>query len=78
MLPELTIYGPNATSVTVKDVTLYFSYTTCIAFRSDTERLQTDIQYSRTTSKHKSLMGVKEWKAISLNDFNHALEMYFT
>lgn len=78
MLPKFTIYGPNASSITVKNVTLYFSYTTCIAFKSNIEQLQTDINYSRSTNKHKSLMGIKEWKAISLEDFNHALEMYFT
>ena len=55
--------------VDIGPVTYFFSYDTCVAFRTATERYRTDENWSRTTQKHMSAMGCKEWPRLSEIDF---------
>lgn len=71
MLPEIVRYNPNATMIQVGSKRYFFSYQTCVAFsdwKTGTE-VRIDQFFSKTTSRHLTLMGVKEYQAIPEEDF---------
>lgn len=61
MIPTLKSIATNATEVCVNGITLYFSYETCVAFSGPSGDYKTATKYSKTTSKHKNLMGVSSF-----------------
>lgn len=73
MIPTLKIIAPNATKVCINDITLYFSYETCIAFSGPSGNYQTAKRYSATTTKHKGLMGIKEFQVLEESVFQQKL-----
>lgn len=77
MIPELKIVYPNATKVTIGDINLYFSYETCVAFSCPSGQFKTEKYYSKTTNKHLTLFGAKEFTSFSEEVFNSLLKNVF-
>lgn len=67
MIPKLKNIANNATSVIINDIELFFSYETCIGFydHNTDKGYQTEKSYSRTTAKHRTLMGIKNYEVLS-------------
>lgn len=78
MIPKLKIIATNATEVTISDITLYFSYETCVAFSCPRGQFKTEKRYSQTTSKHIGLFGAKEFTPCSDEEFNLLLNDLFS
>lgn len=65
--------NPNATILTIGSRTWYFSYQTCVAYWDGTSfagvdphkgMIRRQSNYSPTTAKHMSYMGVSEWPKV--------------
>jgi len=69
MIPKLKIVYANATEICVNGITLYFSYETCVAFSGPSGSYKTATKYSKTTSKHKTLMGVNSFTELEESAF---------
>lgn len=69
MIPTIKHLYPNATIVEFGYKTYYFSYETCVAIRDQNTRFRRNQNYSRTTTKHMGLMGVKDWPQVDDNTF---------
>jgi len=77
MIPKLKNIASNATEVTIGDITLYFSYETCVAFSCPAGNFKTEKKYSQTTSKHMGLFNVKEFMSCSEELFQALLKDTF-
>lgn len=66
MIPKLKIVYANATEICVNGITLYFSY---VAFSGPSGSYKTATKYSKTTSKHKTLMGVNSFTELEESAF---------
>lgn len=77
MIPKLKIIANNATKVTIGNITLYFSYETCVAFSCANGQFKTEKRYSQTTSKHLGLFGAKEFIPCPEEEFNSLLNNIF-
>ncbi len=65
----------NFTEVTVGDVTLYFSYRTCVAFHTNsTGFVVSENIWSKTTGKHLNWICEDKSKRVSATDFDVLLE----
>lgn len=51
-MPELHTLAPNFFRLNLWDLTLWFSYKTCIAFEIDGVAYKSDNIWSKTTNKH--------------------------
>lgn len=78
MIPKLKIIATNAIEVAIDDITLYFSYETCVAFSSPRGNFKTEKRYSKTTSKHLGLFGAKEFTPCPDEEFNSLLNDLFS
>lgn len=78
MIPKLKIVYANATEVYVNGSTLYFSYETCVAFSGPSGSFKTATKYSKTTSKHKTLMGVTGFTELEESVFAEKLQQIFS
>ena len=69
--------GANQTVVSMGSRDYYCSYQTCVAYRDvdshvnnvEYRGIRRDHTYSRTTSKHMTQMGVKDWTQVSDEEF---------
>ena len=79
MIPKLHALKANQTIVEFENVSLYFSYETCVALRNHTtaQNLVTAQSYSRTTSKHINEMGAGNFTKVSPQEFAQALQDIF-
>jgi hypothetical protein len=77
MIPKLKIVYTNATEVCVNGITLYFSYETCVAFSGPSGNYKTATKNSKTTSKHKTLMGVNSFTELEESVFAKRLAEEF-
>lgn len=77
MIPKLKTIANNATKITIDNITLYFSYETCVAFSCPSGQFKTEKKYSQTTSKHIGLFGAKEFISCSDENFNKLLNDLF-
>lgn len=68
MIPTLRHMGGSVTKVNVtSDLTLYFSYETCVGFWLVGEKLTfTDRHYSQTTERHKTEIATREGVSTSI------------
>jgi hypothetical protein len=67
---RLQTLGSNQTRLDLGDKTYWFSYETCVAFSDGSGlRIRRDHNYSVTTAKHMSQMGVKDWDKMADSDF---------
>lgn len=67
MIPKLNQLGPNQTRISMGHCVFWFSYETCVAFESYKTGIQMrrEKAHSRTTARHISQMGVKDFPAFS-------------
>lgn len=68
-------YGSNMREIVIGDVTLYFSYSACIAFHTPFRRMRNPayVKYSSTTSKHATQMGCNFEPAVNETVFHNSL-----
>jgi hypothetical protein len=71
---KLRAIGANQTIVEVGRHIYYFSYDTCIAvevedYMGKCHRVRRARNYSKTTTKHMTQFGVKDWEQISDAEF---------
>lgn len=71
MNPKLTQLGSNQCLINMDNCIFWFSYETCVAFhdRKAGVRVKRNQSYSRTTAKHMSQMGVKDFPEVSDEEF---------
>lgn len=64
---QVTFKNKQCNIVYVGHIKLYFSYKTLVAYENvyTGEKYQSDVRYSVTTSKHKSLMGCGNFPQVS-------------
>lgn len=79
-MPKIRIHGANQTEVNIGDITLYFSYETCVAFHlAGAGYFVSENVWSRTTAKHISQMtGVSKDRRISKAEFTAKLDYILT
>lgn len=65
----------QAYTVCLGDVSLYFSYQTCIAFRAGAHRYRLENHWGPTTGKHLSLLGVRDFEVLPDEDFAKLLHL---
>lgn len=63
-MPTLKQVYTNAVIVEFGYKTYYFSYETCVAIKDQNTRFRRNQNYSKTTAKHMTLMGVKDWPQV--------------
>ena len=76
MIPKLNQLGSNQCRISMGHCVFWFSYETCVAFESYQAniKMRREKAFSRTTSKHLSQMGVKDFPAFS----DEAFEAHIT
>jgi len=72
---SLRAWRENLNVVTVGDHEYFFSYETCIAYRNSQIRFRRNKTYSRTTAKHMTELGVKDWPQVTDAEFESHLKM---
>lgn len=72
---SIDIPAANRATVSIGDRDYYFSYHTCVALRKGAQRFRRDHTYSRTTARHMSQMGVKDWPQVDDATFEREAEV---
>jgi hypothetical protein len=70
MIPEIKLEGTNMTMVITTTGFYYFSYETCVAYKSlGGVGIRRERSYSNTTTKHLSKFGAKGWEKVNDAEF---------
>lgn len=59
----------NAIAITIKDITLYFSYKTLVALKDDNGLIISENLWGNTTSRHLNAIEPSEKPRMKRNDF---------
>ncbi len=75
MIPEIELVGTNMTKVITDHGTYFYSYITCVAYANTRTgcRIRREGTISATTSKHLGKFGCKEWKQVTIEEFNSTI-----
>lgn len=66
---RLISLGHNQNPITIGDNDFYFSYNTCVAVRNEKGNFRIK-SVSKTTAKHMTSMGIKDWPVITEEELN--------
>lgn len=72
MIPEIIMHENNYYIIETTQGRYYYSYTTCVAYTNfpfGVLRIRRDRNFSTTTAKHMTKMGVKNWDQVSDEEF---------
>ena len=66
MMPQIIMNESNHQIIEIGEKRYYFSYMTCVAFADFSKgiRVRRESSYSKTTARHMSNMGVKNWDTV--------------
>ena len=66
MMPQIVMNESNHQIIEIGEKRYYFSYMTCVAFADFSKhiRIRRESNYSKTTAKHMTNMGVKNWDTV--------------
>ena len=66
MMPQIVMTESNHQILKIGEKHYYFSYMTCVAFADFSKDIcvRRVSNYSKTTAKHMSTMGVKNWDTV--------------
>ena len=73
MIPEIIMHENNYYVIDTNQGRYYYSYSTCVAYANFDKqiRVRRDKNYSVTTAKHMTKMGVKNWDQVSDEEFEN-------
>ena len=65
-MPQIIMNESNHQIIDIGEKRYYFSYMTCVAFADFSKdiRIRRESSYSKTTARHMSNMGVKNWDTV--------------
>ena len=71
MIPEIITHENNYYIIDTEQGRYYYSYATCVAYANFPKqiRIRRDRNFSMTTAKHMTKMGVKNWDQVSDEEF---------